>query len=95
MESKSLEDRVTLLENEMQALRRLPDRVASLDEQFVQFRVEVRGEFSASRSELGGEIKALGEVLRKEMRAGADETRRLMRVLHEDLIARIAALNRG
>jgi hypothetical protein len=52
MESKSPEDRVTLLENDMQALRGLPDRVASLEEQFVQFRAEVRVEFSAVRSEL-------------------------------------------
>jgi hypothetical protein len=68
----------------MQALRGLPDRIASLEEQFVQFRVEVRGEFSAVRSEL-----------RKEIREGDEETRRQMRVLHEDLVARIATINRG
>jgi hypothetical protein len=32
-------------------------------------------------------MKALGEVLRKEMHEGDEETRRLMRVLHEEVIA--------
>src|SRR3954469_25780302 len=61
--------------NEMQDLHELPGRVAALESQFHQFRDEVRAEFSATR-----------ETLRGDIRAGADETRRLMRVLHEDLV---------
>jgi chromosome segregation ATPase len=88
MQPKSLEDRVTLLEKNLQGL---PERVGALETgvteltgEFVQFRGEVRAEFSATR-----------DGLRKEIRDGDEETRRLMRVLHEDLVARIALLDRG
>jgi hypothetical protein len=80
MESTSIEDRVALLENEMQALRDLPDRVKSLEAQMVQFRAEVRAEFSATR---------------KEMDVGFDELGAQMRTLHEEVLARIALINRG
>ena len=56
----------------------LDGRVASLEGQVLQFRAEVRVEFSA---------------VREEMRAGDEETRRQMRVLHEEVIARIALLD--
>ena len=59
MESKSLEDRVVLLENELQALRDLPARVGALEEQLVQFRGEVRAEFSALRSDVRNVDKRL------------------------------------
>ena len=64
--------------NEMHDLNELTGRVTSLELQFVQFRDEVRAEFSATRAELG-----------ENMRAGDEETRRLMRVLSEDLVERI------
>ena len=81
MADKSLEERVSLLENE---LRGMPERVTALDAQFQQFRIEVRDEFSATR-----------EQLQKEIQEGDEETRRLMRVLHEDLVVRIALIDRG
>ena len=62
----------------MHTLAGLPDRVALLEGQIAQFRAEVRVEFSA---------------VREEMRAGDEETRRHMRVLHEEVIARIALLD--
>lgn len=71
-------NRVTILEQKMQTLAGLPDRVASLEGQISQFRAEVRVEFSA---------------VREEMRAGDEETRRQMRVLHEEVISRIAILD--
>ena len=84
MERKSLEERVTLLENE---LRGLPERVGAVGTQVTavvvqaaEFREEVRAEFAA---------------VRKEIKDGDDETRRLMRVLHEDLVARISLIDRG
>ena len=56
MQPRSLEDRVTLLEKNLQGL---PERVGSLETQvtaltgeFVQFRGEVRADFSATREEL-------------------------------------------
>ena len=57
---------------------------------------EIRAEGQAIRTELRAEIKAEGEVvrteLRKEIRDGDEETRRYMRVLHEEVLARIATI---
>ena len=47
----------------------------------------IRGELDGIRGELNG-LRGL----RAEIREGDEETRRFMRVLHEDLIVRIAAL---
>jgi hypothetical protein len=74
---QTLENRVATLEQQIQALVGLPERMASLESQFQQFRSDVREEFSA---------------LRMEIRTGDEETRRFMRVLHEDVISRIAAI---
>jgi predicted nucleic acid-binding Zn-ribbon protein len=94
MQPRSLDDRVSLLENKMQGLDErvgnLEIRVTELTDQFVQFRQEVRGEFSAVRSEMA----TLGQDLRQEIREGDEETRKLMRILHGDLVARIALLAR-
>src|SRR5215475_8863913 len=106
MEAKSVEDRVALLENEMQALRGLPDRVTSLETQMVQFRAEVRAEFSATRKELREEFREALEALRSEVNglekrvtakfdAKIDELGAQMRTLHEETLARIALISRG
>src|SRR5215468_3973497 len=102
MESRSLEERVTLLEND---LRGLPERVGALETQvtavvtqFAEFRDEVRGEFSSVRAamtSMRADMASMRDELRKEIREGDDETRRLMRVLHEDLVSRIALIDRG
>ena len=55
----------------------LPSRVGALELQIVQLRNEMRVEFSAVRAEI---------------REGDEETRRYMRVLHEEVISRIATL---
>ena len=81
MPPETLVNRVRILEHNMQSLEGLPDRVASLEVQILQFRGEVRAEFSAVREEM-----------RAEIRNGDEETRRQMRVLHEEVIARIALL---
>ena len=89
MPPQTLANRVAILENKMPSLEGLLDRVASLEVQISQFRAEVRMEFSAVREEMGD----LGKTLRSEIRAGDEETRREMRVLHEEVIARIALLD--
>jgi C4-type Zn-finger protein len=89
--AKSIEDRVTLLENEMQALRDLPARVTSLEGQLLQFRAEVRDEFSATRDELRREIR---EVDRK-IDTRIDELGAEMRLLFEDAIDRIKNIQDG
>jgi predicted phage gp36 major capsid-like protein len=93
----------------VELLETLPERVAAVELQLVQLRDEMRGEFSATRAEmragdeiqrtLRDEIRAGDEetrrVLRDEIRAGAEETRRYMRILYEDLVARISLLHEG
>jgi hypothetical protein len=63
-------------------------------------RNDLRAEMTAIgesiRDDLRAEMTALGQSirddLRAEIRAGDEETRRYMRVLHEDVVSRIAAL---
>jgi hypothetical protein len=57
-------------------------------------RAEIKAEGAAVRSDLRADIKAEGELVRRELRAdirdGDEETRRYMRVLHEEVLSRIA-----
>ena len=75
---EDLEHRVTRLEE-------LPARIDDLTSQVSQLRVEMRDEFSAVRTEMAagfaaGEVKTDGLAVQ-------------MRVLHEDVVARIALLH--
>jgi len=81
MPQQTLVSRVDRLERRVKSLEALPARMNRLESQFLQMRQEVRCEFSAVR-----------EGLRAEIRAGDEETRRLMRVLHEDVIARLSLI---
>lgn len=77
MQPRSLEDRVTLLENKLQGLPErmgaVEVRLGSLEEQFVQFRGEVRAEFSATRAELRQEIHDSVDSLQKKLDAKFDD----------------------
>ena len=53
------------------------------------FRTELKGTAESLTESL---TQSLTKSLRAEIREGDEETRRYMRVLHEDVIARIAAL---
>jgi hypothetical protein len=94
--------RVRVLEEKVQALEELPARVTSIEMQIVQLRTEMRDEFSAVRAE----IRAGDYALREEMRDGNEQLRRdmvdvndrtltQMRVLHEEVLERIAKLDEG
>jgi vacuolar-type H+-ATPase subunit I/STV1 len=87
MNEPTLNDRVQILEGTVKELAVLPTRVEALELQIVQLREEMRGEFSAARQEIS--------VVRQEIRDGDEETRRYMRVLHEEVLARIATLAEG
>ncbi len=71
MVRQMLENRVEKLENRMSALEELPARVANLESQILQFRDEVRVDFSAVR----GEMRDQGEQLRSEMRGMGEQIR--------------------
>ena len=74
------------LRSEIAALgSQLRDQMAALGSQ-------LRDEMAVLGSELRGEMAVLGATLRDEIHAGDEETRRYMRVLHEDLVGRIVLL---
>ena len=93
MPNPGLVPRVEILEGKVEELAGLPDRMAALELQIVQFRADFHAEFSAFRQEMA--TKADLDQLRAEMREGDEETRRLMRVLHEEVLSRIALLAEG
>lgn len=117
MQPRSVEQRVTMLEEQMRELRELPARVAGVELQILQLRGEMHEAFSATRSEFNGTLDGLGAQLRTEMhgirdelrgemhgirdelrteiRTGDEATRTFMRVLHEEVLARIATLGEG
>ena len=138
MPSPGLVRRVEILEGKVLTLADLPDRMAALELQIVQFRAEFHAEFSAfcqeldqelrqelrlqlgqavatlaTKAELGQAIATLAtkaelgqavatlatradlEQLRAEMVEGNEETRRFMRVLHEEVMSRMAQLGEG
>jgi hypothetical protein len=80
VQPRSLEQRVTTLERQMQELQDLPSRVTQLESQVLQRRREMHDEVSA---------------IRTEVKAADDETRVFMRILHEDALARIEAIGEG
>jgi hypothetical protein len=69
-----------MLEGQMQDLRNLPERLATVELQFVQLRQEMRDGFSAIRTEL---------------KTGDEETRAFMRILHEDVLSRLEVIGEG
>jgi hypothetical protein len=87
MPSSTLDRRVKILENKLDVWNQLPERIGAVESrlgvietELIALRAEVRTEFSA---------------VRNDIRTGDEETRRHMRVLHEDVISRIALLQNG
>ena len=75
MADDALAARVEHLERKMALLEDLPERVSAVELQIVHLRNEMHEQFSAVRAEIIG---------------GDEETRRYMRVLHEEVLSRIA-----
>ena len=71
-------------------LEDLERKMADHEFQFSQFRDEVRVEFSALRAEMA-QLPTRNEM-RQLITETNEETRHLMRVLHEDVISRFAVL---
>ena len=67
-----------------------PARITGLESQILQLNVEMRAGFSAVPQEVATVISQLEEGLGELIRSGDEETRRYMRVLHEDVIERIS-----
>lgn len=64
-----------------------------------ELRAEIKAACDEVRSDLRAEIRSAGETirteLRAEIRAGDEETRRYRRVLHEEVLARLALIEEG
>jgi hypothetical protein len=93
MPETSLVKRLETLENAVNGPNGLTRQIAAVAGElkefrgeFLQFRDWTRGEFSAVRQEMATEFA----VLRQEM-----ATRSEMRMLHEEVIARLAVLQEG
>lgn len=94
---EQLPDRVTALEVQIVQLR------GEMRSEFSATRETLREEIRAGdetvvrtlREEIQAGDEETRRVLREEIRAGDGETRRYMRVLHEDLVERIATLKEG
>jgi hypothetical protein len=69
-----------MLERQMQEMRELPDRLTGLESQILQHSRRIASEVSA---------------IRDKVDAGDAETRVFMRVLYEDVLARINVLGEG
>ena len=67
----------------MEGLQKLPARMDAVESQILQLRGEMRVEFSAIRERFDSIDRRF------------DETNRSMRVLHEDVIARISLIREG
>jgi hypothetical protein len=97
----SLESQIVLLRTEMReefsAIR--TEFLARDNESLGALREEIRTGDEETRRVLREEIHAGDEetrrVLRDEIRGGDEETRRFMRVLHEEVLERIARIGEG
>jgi hypothetical protein len=102
MPRQTIENRVDRLEGQVMELKKLPQRLGGLESQIVQLRTEMRMEFSAVREELRAGDEETRRVLRldiadvrREMNEKHDEALRLARVLHEEVIGRLALMEEG
>jgi phosphoglycerate-specific signal transduction histidine kinase len=87
--------RIEILEQKVEGLELLPARMTTLESQILQLGDDMRVEFSAMRQEMATAISQLEERLVERIRSGDEETRRYMRVLHEDVIERISRIQEG
>ena len=90
----TLTRRVELLEEKMQGLADLPGRVTRVEERLTSVEgrlTKVENELGALRVEMRGEFVKV----RQEIRSGDEETRNLMRILHEEVIERFKLLENG
>ena len=77
MPRATLTRRVEVLEHTLGELAAVPPRLDIVERELAEFRAEVRQEFA---------------LVRADIRQGDEGTRRYMRILHEDLVARIATI---
>lgn len=92
MSPQALESRVRTLQTRVTRLEELPARIDGLTSQILQLRAEMRDEFSAVRTEIAAGFVAVRSELAADIDGRIDGLATEMRVLHEDVIPRIALL---
>jgi len=91
MRPQSLDARVERLETRVTALEELPGRVDALTLQVSQLREAMHVEFSAINSKVDGlDHRLTGQIESVKVELGT-----LMRILHEEVISRLALLQEG
>jgi hypothetical protein len=93
-----LEERVTILEQLPSRVDALTARVETLSVRIDDWRVEMHHEFSAVRAEmrqLDEKLVLLNQRSDAKMDQLIEQTNVHMRVLHEDVISRIATIGEG
>jgi hypothetical protein len=86
--------RIEILEGDVNALRQLPEQVSAVAADLAALRGDVT-RLHGDVTQLRGNVRAEFAAVREEIRTGDEETRRQMRVLHEEVISRIALLDEG
>ena len=79
--------RIEILEGDVNALRHLPEQVSAVAADLAA----VRGDVTQLKRDIREEFAAV----REDIRTGDEETRHQMRILHEEVISRIALLAEG
>jgi hypothetical protein len=77
--------RIEILEQKVERLELLPDRMTTLESQILQLGDDMRAEFSAIRREIAAAV----DGVRTEIRTGDQETRREIHSLLGDVVARL------
>ena len=86
---RNFEQRLTFLEQQMQELRELPDRVERMESQILQFRTEMKDGFSAIRTDLRAELHGVETGLRTELHDVRDALRSEIREVRDTLRSEI------
>jgi hypothetical protein len=89
--AESVENRLEKLERRVTTLEELPERIDRLELQILQFRGEMRAEFSAVRTEIrDGDVMVVTELTEQ-----IEEALRHTSVLFEDAVGRITVVGEG
>ena len=74
-----------MLEQQLQQLKDLPDRVGRMESQILQLRTDMKDGFSAIRSDLRAELHGVEAGLRTELHEVRDALRSELREVREDI----------
>jgi hypothetical protein len=93
MQRRSIEQRVTMLEQQIQELREVPRRLERVEWQTLQLRQDLTAEISATRTDLRTEMHGIRDELRDDISVGVEESQSLARLLHAEAMRAIAAVD--